>query len=285
MTLPGNASGWHLLALSAWRYAQQHPWQTWLSFLGVALGVMMVVAVDLANASARRAFAQSIDAVNGNITHQIVGGSPGVPDNVFTALRTELGIRRSAPALNASVRIAGQEFTLLGLDLISEAGLERRRPGFSTEPRELLLLGFVSFAAGDAVVMSDNAARALGVEEGSRFALQAGAGTREVELAATFASGTAAATDGLVFADIATAQDLLQRRGTVDSIDLVLNADEAERLRAWLPAGLTLVETNARNASLEQMTSAFHVNLLAMSLLALLVAGLLIYNTVSLSVL
>src|SRR5690606_4862403 len=38
-------------------------------------------------------------------------------------------------------------------------------------------------------------------------------------------------------------------------------------------------------ASLEQMTEAFHVNLLAMSLLALLVAALLIYNTVTLSVL
>jgi putative ABC transport system permease protein len=48
---------------------------------------------------------------------------------------------------------------------------------------------------------------------------------------------------------------------------------------------LTLVATDSRNAALEQMTSAFGVNLLAMSLLALLVAGLLIYNTVSLSVL
>ncbi|MGV3591996.1 MAG: FtsX-like permease family protein [Gammaproteobacteria bacterium] len=287
-TLPGSGAvpaGWHFLCLAAWRYAKQHPWQTWLSFLGIALGVMMVVAVDLANGSARRAFAQSIDAVNGNITHQIVGGSAGVPDAVYTALRTELGLRRSAPTLSAAVRIEGQEFTLLGLDLVSEASLDRRRPGFSTQAGDLLVLGFASLAAGNAVLMSDNAAQALQLADGARFTLQSGAGAREVELAATFASGEAAATDGLVFADIATAQDLLQRCGTLDSIDLVLSETEAERLRAWLPAGLTLVETNARNASLEQMTAAFHVNLLAMSLLALLVAGLLIYNTVSLSVL
>jgi putative ABC transport system permease protein len=282
VTSPGNR---HLLFLSAWRYAGQHPWQTWLSFLGIALGVMMVVAVDLANSSARRAFALSVDAVNGNITHQIVGGSAGVPDTVFTALRTELGIRRSAPSLDAPVRIAGQEFTLLGLDLVSEASLQRRRPGFSTDARDMTALGFASLAGGNAVLMSANSAAALGLQDGDSFQLQAGASASEAVLAATFSGAEAAAADGLVFADIATAQDLLQVNGTIDSIDLVLDATEAERIRNWLPPGLTLVETATRNASLEQMTEAFHVNLLAMSLLALLVAGLLIYNTVSLSVL
>jgi putative ABC transport system permease protein len=282
VTSPGSH---HLLFVSAWRYARQHPWQTWLSFLGIALGVMMVVAVDLANSSAHRAFALSIDAVNGNITHQIVGGSAGVPDEVFTALRTELGIRRSAPALGATVRIAGQEFTLLGLDLVSEASLQRRRPGFSTDARDITSLGFASLADGNAVLMSAMAAAALNLEKGDKLLLQTGAGQRDAVLTATFAAGEAVATDGLVFADIATAQDLLQVSGTVDSIDLVLTPAEAERVQAWLPAGLNLVETGTRNASLEQMTSAFHVNLLAMSLLALLVAGLLIYNTVSLSVL
>lgn len=282
MTSPGNR---HLLFLSAWRYARQHPWQTWLSFLGIALGVMMVVAVDLANSSARRAFALSIDAVNGNITHQIVGGSSGVPDAVFTALRVELGIRRSAPSLDAAVRIAGQEFTLLGLDLVSEAALQRRRPGFSADALSMTAMGFASLANERAVLMSAGAATALNLQEGNSFTLRVGSNESEAVLAATFAGDEAAATDGLIFADIATAQDLLQISGTIDSIDLVLTAPEVQRVRDWLPPGLTLVETNTRNASLEQMTSAFHVNLLAMSLLALLVAGLLIYNTVSLSVL
>ncbi len=281
MTSPGK----HFLHLSAWRYAKRHPWQTWLSFLGIALGVMMVVAVDLANSSAKRAFALSIDAVNGNITHQIVGGSAGVPDAVFTGLRTELGIRRSAPTLTASVRIAGQEFTLIGLDLISEASLERRRPGFSADPRQMTVLGFVALAESNAVLMSEGAAASLQLRQGDRIPLQNGTDTTDAILAATFGGAEAVAADGLVFTDIATAQTLLQRIGTLDSVDLVLTETDAELIRVWLPPGLSLIETNARNASLEQMTSAFHVNLLAMSLLALLVAGLLIYNTVSLSVL
>lgn len=284
-TLPGKAHSMHFLYLSAWRYARQHPWQTWLSFLGIALGVMMVVAVDLANSSARRAFALSVETVNGSITHQIVGGSAGVPDAVFTALRTELGVRRSAPAVSAGVRVAGQELTLIGLDLISEASLQRRRPGLSTDTRELLSLGFAALQSGNAVLMSAETAAGLDFSEDASFMLSSIAGESTARLATTFTSSEAVATEGLIFADIATAQLLLQRHGRLDSIDVILNAEEAERVRAWLPGGLTLVESAARNAALVQMTEAFHVNLLAMSLLALLVAGLLIYNTVSLSVL
>jgi putative ABC transport system permease protein len=274
-----------LLQRSGWRYARQHPWQTWLSFLGIALGVMMVVAVDLANSSARRAFALSVAAVNGSITHQIVGGSAGVPDAIFTGLRTELGLRRSAPALSAGIRVAGQELTLVGLDLISEASLQRRRPGFTADTRELTALGFAALASDDGVLMSAGTAASLALVPAQRFTLRSGAGEAEAELLATFTAAEAVATEGLVFADIAAAQQLLQRAGTLDSIDLVLTAPEVERVRQWLPPGLTLIDAQNRNAALEQMTSAFHVNLLAMSLLALLVAGLLIYNTVSLSVL
>jgi len=288
VTLPGSGRHLrflHFLHLSAWRHASRHRWQTALGFLGIMLGVMMVVAVDLANSSARRAFALSIDAVNGSISHQIVGGSNGVPDAVFTALRTELGIRRSAPTLSAGVRVNGQQLTLLGLDLVSEAALQRRRPGFATEPRELLALGYAALGSGMAVLMSEQQAAALALATDQPFTLQTTAGAASVRLAATFAGTEAVATDGLLFADIATAQQVLGRRGVVDSIDLDLSPDEALRVAAWLPPALTLVASGARNDALEQMTAAFHVNLLAMSLLALLVAGLLIYNTVSLSVL
>src|SRR5690554_4358926 len=111
-----------LLRRQALRHALRHPWQTWLSFLAIMLGVAMVVAVDLANGSARRAFELSLQAVEGSITHRILGGPEGVPDALFTALRTELGLRASAPALSGRVRAGGLDFTLLGLDPVSEAG-------------------------------------------------------------------------------------------------------------------------------------------------------------------
>jgi putative ABC transport system permease protein len=62
------------LWLSSLRYLRQHPWQVVLSILGVSLGVAVIVSIDLANQSAKRAFALSTDAVAGKATHSITGG-------------------------------------------------------------------------------------------------------------------------------------------------------------------------------------------------------------------
>ncbi|MDT8397369.1 MAG: FtsX-like permease family protein [Pseudomonadales bacterium] len=274
-----------LLRRSARRYIRQHPWQTWLNFLGIMLGVMMTVSVDLANNSARRAFALSLETINGAISHQIVGGSTGVPDATFTALRTRLGIRRSAPNLSGQIRIQGEAFTLLGMDPLSEVSLARQRPGIGGNAG----IGGAGLLAAleheNAVFMSRETAARLGLAQGESFQLFAGARPHQAWLAMTFAGENAAATEGLILTDIAVAQELLDRLGYLNSIDLVLSEAQLAAVQDWLPPALTLVAANERNDALLQMTTAFHTNLLAMSLLSLLVAALLIYNTVTLSVL
>jgi putative ABC transport system permease protein len=54
---------------------------------------------------------------------------------------------------------------------------------------------------------------------------------------------------------------------------------------ALLPAGLDLVPIAARDAAARELAQAFRINLTAMSLLALLIAAFLIYNTQTFSVL
>ena len=54
-----------------------------LMVLGIALGVAVVVAIDLANASAGRAFRLSTETLTGRATHQITGGPQGVAEDVF----------------------------------------------------------------------------------------------------------------------------------------------------------------------------------------------------------
>ncbi len=137
-----------LLTRSSLRYLLRHPWQFGLAVLGVALGVAVVVSIDLANASASRAFALSTEAVTGRATHQIVGGPDGLPDAVFRRLVLEAGIERAAPVVEDYVTVPpkpGQPFRtlhLLGVDPFSEApfraylsgdagqgpGLDRSRP-------------------------------------------------------------------------------------------------------------------------------------------------------------
>ena len=91
------------LARIALRYLRRHPWQLALAVLGIALGVAVAVSIDLANESARRAFALATEAVTGRATHQIVGGPSGLPDELYRALRVDLGARAAAPVLTGDV--------------------------------------------------------------------------------------------------------------------------------------------------------------------------------------
>jgi putative ABC transport system permease protein len=66
---------------TGWRYLLRHPWQSVLMVLGITLGVAAVIAVDLANASASRAFDLSTGSVAGRATHQITGGPQGLDES------------------------------------------------------------------------------------------------------------------------------------------------------------------------------------------------------------
>jgi hypothetical protein len=79
------------------REALRHPWLTGLMVLSVALGVAVVVAIDLANASASRAFRISTEAVVGRATHIIQGGPSGIPEAVYRDLRVTGGNQLHAP--------------------------------------------------------------------------------------------------------------------------------------------------------------------------------------------
>src|SRR5690606_15495577 len=109
-----------LLLRSSARFYGRHRWQGLLSLAGIMLGVAVVIAVDLANESARRAFDLSLEAVAGRTTHRISGRPDGIPESVFIDLRAKLGLYRSAPVVTDYVRVSGRSYTLLGIDPLSE---------------------------------------------------------------------------------------------------------------------------------------------------------------------
>lgn len=105
------------------------------------------------------------------------------------------------------------------------------------------------------------------------------------------AEGPAKLLDGnFLLMDIAAAQWAFERLGQVDRIDLKLHDDvevgEAERAIAGrLPKGLVVQRPSRRGQQVEQMLAAFHLNLTALSSIALLVGLFLVYNAISVSVL
>jgi len=256
---------------------RRHPLQTGLAMLGVAIAVAVVVAVDLANHSAREAMRVSLESVTGRATHQVVAGPGGVDEALYTRLRTELGVRQAAPVVQGGVTLGDDRrrpLTLLGLDAFAEGPFQRPLGGGDAlgDAFNTLLL------RDDAVALGRGEARRLGVTTGDPLELRINGRPHAVTVVAVV-DDPDDQSRGLLLADIAAAQSLLGKTGRLDRIDLIVDDARAEALAAQLAGAARIVPAAASAQSVLQMSRAFHVNLTALSLLAVVVGAFLVFNT------
>src|SRR5687767_9373687 len=105
----------------------RHPIQFAIMIVGIALGVAVMVGIDIANLSAARAFDLSTSAVTGRATHAILAGTEGVDESLYVRLRTDRQWRERlemAPLVISyavSPQLDEVPFTLLGIDPLAEA--------------------------------------------------------------------------------------------------------------------------------------------------------------------
>jgi putative ABC transport system permease protein len=277
-----------LLQRSSLRYLTRHPWLMGLSVLGVAIGVAVVVSIDLANSSAERAFRLSAETVTGKATHQVVGATGTVKDDVYKQLRLETGMRPSAPVVERHAALRGDDrtFQVVGIDPFADVAF---RPYLGTGPGGDFDLG--TFMTQDAALMSAPTAEEIGVAPGDTLTVEIQGTDHSVLLAGVIEpedERTRRAVANLLVVDVSTAQSLFDMAGQLSRVDLILpsNASEAQlaRLRSALPDGARLQRSGSRTETVEQMTRAFELNLTALSLLALVVGAFLIYNTMTFSI-
>jgi putative ABC transport system permease protein len=278
-----------MLWRASYRFLLHHPWQLGLAILGIALGVAILVAMDLARISADESFERSTEAVAGKATHRIIGGPQGLDESLYVRLRMCEGLRPLAPVIEDHVTLPawpGETLQLLGMDPFAEASFRDYWEALRADANSGIEVGDLVAMPGT-VAVSEATGERLGLKPGSTFTIRIGPIERSVQLLGVIqASATqmGSALDDLLFTDIATAQELLAMQGRLSRIDLIIpqGIDEeaqVKRLKALLPPGADLISAGNRSQALAQMTRAFHTNLIASSLLALLVGAFLIYNT------
>lgn len=276
-----------MIASTTWRasagYLRRHPWQLALAVLGIVIGVAVIVAVDLANASARKAFVLSMEAVTGAATHQVVGGPRGVDERLYVDLRVVHGVEAIAPVVDGTLRVGERALQVFGIDLLAEPAVRSATNRLLTDGTgEPPVRAFMTVPG--AVAMSRSTARRLGLAPGDGFVVSAAG--RSHEAVVTVAIDDDGGGADLLYVDIATAQEWLGRDGWLSRIDARLDGEEAiAQLRALLPAGTLLLPAARRTEATLDLSAGFMTNLTAMSLLALLVGVFLIYNSMSFSVL
>ncbi|HEX7192668.1 MAG TPA: FtsX-like permease family protein [Thermoanaerobaculia bacterium] len=256
-----------------------------LTVLGIAVGVAVVVAIQLANQSALRAFRESVDAVAGRSNYQIVPEAGALNEELLLKLQPfwNDGVR-FAPVIDVEgVEEATQQpIRMLAVDLLSDLHFRDYRYA------RIQGTALQSFFQPDAVIVPAPFAREHHLAVGSPLTLSILGIKRTMAVRGILeARGPATAFNGaIVVCDIATAQKAFGMPGRLSRIDLLLPDDAiAKRIARVLPPSTRIERPSRRNERVENMLRAFRVNLFALAGVALLVGMFLVYNTVLISIL
>ena len=280
------------------RRLAQEPIRTALSIVGIALGVAVVLAIQMANRSALEGFRAALDTMAGKTSLEVAGAGVGVDERTLASLGwlRKWGdvspiVEGDAMALSATGR--GEPVRVLGVDILKDQPfreyqlLQTVSSGRSRRSMEVLNL----LIETDAAIVTEAFARRRGLSIGGRLDLAIGDTIVPFVVRGILRNdGPARVMDGnFVLLDIAAAQLAFNRLGRVDRVDVRLAdpglLDQAERaIGRGLPAGLTVQRPARRGAQVEKMLAAFQFNLSALSMVALLVGLFLVYNTVATSV-
>ncbi|HFD12169.1 MAG TPA: ABC transporter permease, partial [Crenotrichaceae bacterium] len=275
-----KAIHWSLLKTSV-RFFIKHPWQLWLTILSIALGSAVMIAVDIANESAKQSFADSVDKLSGQATHYLISSTDqGFKETLYTQLRIEWGYRDIAPVVEGKLAIKGLQYQLIGIDPFALSLLLSQQSHALNKQSWFDLL-----TRKNAALITGHTADLLNLSPRSKLKIRVNTIQKELAITGILNNPEQSVYDNLLITDIASAQDLLNKYGKLDRIALTLNPQQATKLSQLIPGSVRLIPSSTRSHTLEQMTAAFRTNLTAMSLLAMLVGCFLVYNTMTFSVL
>ena len=270
-----------LLLRAGLRYLLHHRWQGLLALSGIALGVAVVLAVELANNGARAAFELSAQQLQGKATHRLAVPGAALPDAVYVNLDRQPGAPPMAPLVNGWVRVEGHagRYHLVGFDLFAEAPFHSQLADLSPGA------GFTAdwLSRPGALVLGTATARALGVAAGDTLDIV----YRDRHATLTvlrIEPQQGGAGDDLLLVDIATAKSILDMNGRLSYVDLILDAAGEHWVRQRIPPGVQLQTVAEQAQGVTRLSAAFELNLTAMSLLALLVGMFLVFNAMSFSI-
>lgn len=282
----GKARG-YLLLMS--RGLRQFPLRSFLTTTGIATGVAVFVAIQLANEGILASFQRTINAVAGRSTLQITAGELGVDETLLLRVRGAEGVAFAAPLiLNVALVDGrrGEALLAVGVDLLAEEALRDYRLAGRGEG-----VGLETLLHPETLFLSRPLAEAHHLQVGATITLLTGSRRKTFTVQGLLAPrGPAQALEGhLALMDIATAQAAFDKVGRLDRIDIIaapgVDIETLQaRLQTLLPSHLTVERPDRRNAQVEKMLAAFRLNLNALGAISLVVAMFLVYNTVSLGV-
>jgi len=205
---------WHVL-----RYIARHPLLALLNVASVALGVAVYLAIQIANGSANRAFAASIDVLAGKADLQITRPAGGLPDETFPAVAHSSGISAATPLVRGLISLPdlpGEYLQVLGIDIFTNAAFRTfELNDFRSDQFDVQRW----LGQADTIAITEEFARLHHLNFGDRLRAQVNGIDRELRVGFILrASATSAVDAHFTAMDIGWAEELFSRRNSLSAI-------------------------------------------------------------------
>ncbi|MFO7767372.1 MAG: FtsX-like permease family protein [bacterium] len=253
--------------------------RTLLTVLGVALGVGVVVAIEVANQSALSSVDRLVQGVAASADLQLWGQAESLPASELPAVLSVPGVEDAYPVVDAPTRRPGADraVLVLGVDLTRDLG---RREWEVAEGDPLSVL-----ADPRRVLLSAPLAREEGLARGDTLRLTTARGVVGFAVEGRIeGEGTTRILGGrTVWMDVGAASAWFGTPGRVSHIDVLLaggsSRDEVRRELETRFPGYRVTTPASRAGQVQEVLSAFQANLRVVSLVALFVGTFLVLNT------
>lgn len=269
------------------RHLIRQGWQTILLVIGILLGVAVVIAIDYANESAKKAISLSSQSITGKATHQILASGAGIPEDFFSKMVRNGIFEEATPVVEGYVKVSEfdqQPILILGIDPILDYPF---RQYYGNEDDQLSRLVAI-ISEPNTGIISQDLAEEFGLSLGDEINYVFEGKPGKIKIVGLITSDKPIVREtlkGLIIVDISTAQVAFNKLGLIDRIELIIHDSKQEnKVKNNLIPGLIIRSTAEQNQQLNNMIGAFQLNLTALSLLALVVGGFLIYNSMTFSV-
>ena len=268
----------------------QYPGRTILGILGIALGTAVYLSISLAAASALKSFQNGVTAVTGKAQWRLQEPGARLDESLFVKVRRLPEVKAAAPVVQSVLELAGRKSNpvlLLGIDPFSERPFRDYQFSHDNSLGDKVWSDF--FTRPNAVLVSRPLAARLQLRPGDTLPVTVGPRQRDLHVIGKFSSksGLYPFDGAVLLMDIGPAQELLDRVGGLDYIDVIGAGPAAavlKNLDKVLPPGVEVARPATQGSRTEGLVASYRLNLAVLSAIALFVGMFLIYQSVTLSV-
>jgi len=279
-----------ILRAISWRRLKEHKLRTFLTVLGIGLGVSAYLAVTMITQTLSDSFSSMVDLVSGKVSLQVTGGPTGVEESILDQIKKVPGVKAAVPVIQAYSKTAdGQGLLILAVDTLNDKAVRDFKMQDSSGAEISDPLVFLN--TPNAILLNKEFAQKNNITVDSSIQLLTSKGKLPFIVRGLLDPKGTAETFGGRFGlmDVFSAQQYFSKEKRFDSIDVLVEDRSKinsvkDRIYSALGGKYTIQRPEQRTENVENLLSAFRSGMELLSLVVLLMGMFIIYNTVYTSV-